>query len=78
MEKIKIELYGVLAEIAGSNAIELINVNDINAVKKELELKYPEVKEYNYFIAVNDKIINENRILKNEDSIAVMPPFSGG
>lgn len=78
MEKLKVELYGVLAEIAESNVIELAGVNDIDTLKKDLEIKYPEFKEYNYLFAVNNKIVSENRFLKNEDAIAVMPPFSGG
>lgn len=78
MEKIKINLYGVLAEIAGSTEIVLSQVSDLNSLKINLEMNFPEIKEYNYLIAVNNSIVAENKILKDGDSVAVMPPFSGG
>ena len=51
---------------------------DTDTVKVFLEEKYPALKQAKYFIAVNQKMIQYNTTLKPGDTVALMPPFSGG
>jgi molybdopterin converting factor small subunit len=40
--------------------------------------EFPEIIHYNYRIAVNSEMVNEDPELKNFDEVVFMPPFAGG
>ena len=50
----------------------------INDLINRIQNEYPEIAHYNYRVAVNHEIINEEPELKNLDEVAFMPPFAGG
>lgn len=77
-EKINILLFGVLAEKFNTNSLKFDKVNDTDTLITLLKNEYSFLNEINFSIAVNKKIIHENTYLKNNDDIALMPPFSGG
>lgn len=71
--------FGVLTDVTGVSSIDYILDNaDTNTLKNKLHEEYPELKKYTYKIAVNQDIITENKILKDGDEVAFLPPFSGG
>jgi molybdopterin converting factor small subunit len=74
---INIIIFGQLAEIAGST-LSLENVTDTNTLVKELHSLYPLLSDSKYVIAVNNKMVNENTILTENSTVALLPPFSGG
>ena len=74
---INIIIFGQLADIAGST-LSLENVTDTNSLVKELHSLYPELSDSKYMIAVNNKMVNENKILSENSTVALLPPFSGG
>ncbi|MBK7816151.1 MAG: MoaD/ThiS family protein [Sphingobacteriaceae bacterium] len=78
MEDIRIDLYGVLAEIAGKQQLIYSNIKDIHSLKKKVNTNFPEMDAYNYIIAINNMIVHENVQIPLGSSIALMPPFSGG
>jgi molybdopterin converting factor small subunit len=43
-----------------------------------LKENYPLIAKYDFTVAVNHAIVNQNVALKDGDVIALMPPFSGG
>jgi sulfur-carrier protein len=75
--KINIIIFGQLAEITGST-LSLENVMDTNTLVKELHSLYPLLSDSKYVIAVNNKMVNENTILTENSTVALLPPFSGG
>ena len=79
-EKIKVLLFGVLKDIIGLNEIyiEKMNIEDVNSLKKYLLYKFPALKNYSFSIAVNYEIVHENKELKSNDEVALIPPVSGG
>ena len=38
----------------------------------------PEIVHYNFRIAVNNKIVNDDPLLRQDDEVAYLPPFAGG
>jgi molybdopterin converting factor small subunit len=44
----------------------------------ELIAQFPSIGNKKYFVAVNQKMIQTNTLLKTGDTVALMPPFSGG
>lgn len=75
--EIEILLFGRLAEIAG-NSVVLADVRDTNSLKNVLHKLYPELAKTKYVIAVNKQLVNENTVLNDKNTVALLPPFSGG
>ena len=74
---INIIIFGRLTDIAGSS-LSLENVTDTNTLVKELHTLYPRLVDTKYAIAVNKIVVNENTLLTEDSTVALLPPFSGG
>lgn len=75
---INIITFGQIADITGANNIALENVADTNQLIEQLNSSYPSLASAKYAIAVDKKIIKENTPLNKNNTIALLPPFSGG
>ena len=71
-------LFGVLADIVKTQRTGIAGVSTTDELIKLMEEKYPEIKNYNYQIAVNQKQIEGNCVISENDEIALLPPFAGG
>lgn len=77
-KQMTIKIFGQLTDIVGSNLIELNNVENTDALIKDIQLKYPALIHSKYKIAVNKNIIQTNTALQQDAEVALLPPFSGG
>ncbi len=52
----------------------------VKALKDLLSRKYPDLKEIldNCMIAINESYVDENSLLKDNDTVAIIPPVGGG
>ena len=77
---IKVKYFGMIAE-ATSRQEEKINVTNekLSTILKRLIEKY-NLKPYTLNVAVNKHLISktEEVIVKDNDEIAILPPFAGG
>ncbi|MCU0471811.1 MAG: MoaD/ThiS family protein [Bacteroidales bacterium] len=76
--EIKVLFFGVLAEITKTRFKHYRDITSYDDLRLRIQDEFPEIVHYNYRIALNSEIINEDPELKNEDEIAYMPPFAGG
>ena len=76
--KITILFFGQLAEITGTSNIKLSDIADTDDLRNKLQQQFPALEKMTFSIAVNKKMTQENTILKPEDEVALLPPFSGG
>ncbi len=76
--KANIIIFGQLTDITGTNNLVLTGVPDTDTLIKELNRKYPLFVNTKYMIAVDKKVITGNVIIGQHNTIALMPPFSGG
>jgi molybdopterin converting factor small subunit len=76
--KTKVILFGVLADEARQSLINIDNANDTDTLIKKVNELYPGFRKYNFVVAKNKKIIKSNQSLVESDTIALLPPFSGG
>ena len=77
----KLLAFGIVKEIFGAPQvnIDIEGGEDVAALKKSLEKKYPKLGELgSYMIAVNNEYASANDIITANDEIAVIPPVSGG
>jgi sulfur-carrier protein len=75
---VNIIIFGQIADITGTDKLTVEDVNDTNALTKQLQDRFPRLSNIKYAIAVDKKIIKENTALSNNNTIALLPPFSGG
>lgn len=76
--KIKVLFFGVLAEVTQTMFIHYSDVSSFSDLKHRIEDEFPEIVHYDFRIAVNSVLINDEPELKNNDEVAFMPPFAGG
>ncbi len=74
----KILFFGSLTDVIGEADLCLNGIADTDALQQFLKAQYPMLSSAKYFVAVNQKMISENTLLKPSDTVALMPPFSGG
>ncbi len=73
-----IKVFGQLKDIINDENILIDDVNDMQDLKKYLYKLFPALKEKEFVVAVNKKIIYENISLQPDAEIALLPQFSGG
>ena len=76
--ELEIISFGKAAEAMNSQRLQVSDLNNTDQLKVYLENTYPLLSKMKYKLAVNKNIVQENTALKNNDTIAIMPPFSGG
>lgn len=76
--KTKVLLFGILAEKAGSNELEIEGVKSLDELKKHISEKHPSFSGYKYRISVNQSLADEDVSLADGDEVALLPPFAGG
>ena len=70
--------FGQVVDITGKEALKIPDVKNTNELNEFLNKTWPQLESIKYSIAVNKIIIRENTPLQHEDTVAILPPFSGG
>ncbi|HEY0976668.1 MAG TPA: MoaD/ThiS family protein [Flavobacteriales bacterium] len=73
----RVMLFGVLAERAGTDRVE-VEATSVDALRRELEQRIPGLPRLSYAIAVDRVLVNDDRALSGNEEIALLPPFAGG
>lgn len=76
--RINILSFGSLNEVVAGGPIDDAAITDSDSLKNYLLANYPEIADKKFVIAINKNITQYNTILNEFDTIAILPPFSGG
>lgn len=76
--EINILAFGPIAEVIGKSEYKLTGIESLADLKNTLTNNFPELKSINFAYAINKKIISADLKLNNGDTVALLPPFSGG
>ena len=76
--EIDVLTFGQITDIIKEAKLKISGAENTDELIKLLENNYPALQSNKYSIAVNKKMIHENTALHNEDTVAILPPFSGG
>ena len=76
--ELEIISFGKIAEVIQSQQLKIPDVSNTEELKIYLEKSFPLLSKMKYKLALNKTIVQENLELKNNDTVAIMPPFSGG
>lgn len=79
--KLSIKYFGMLAEAIGKpeEVIEVVDTQiSVEELSQVLENKYASLKTMSFKVAVNQSISENNCWIKENDEVALLPPFAGG
>jgi molybdopterin converting factor small subunit len=76
--QVNVIFFGVLSDVVGKNMLTIQDTDNMTDLKSKLITNYPDLKDYTYRMAVNQQMVEDNYLLFDNDSVAVMPPFAGG
>ncbi|MCB9364622.1 MAG: MoaD/ThiS family protein [Flavobacteriales bacterium] len=76
---LKLKYFGMIAEAVGKENEEFECANSsVEELNIALKNKYAKLASMNYKIAVNQSFVEPTTLLKDNDEIALLPPFAGG
>ena len=78
---ITVKYFGLVADNTEKKEEQLLLESEVMTVRElqsKLEDNYPELKNITYSFVVNQTLSLWNEELKNNDEIALLPPFAGG
>ncbi|MBR9999381.1 MAG: MoaD/ThiS family protein [Cyclobacteriaceae bacterium] len=75
---INVLIFGHLADITGKDSLQLRDFHDTDQLIDHLNNLFPSMKKARYACAVDQKIIRTNTQLREDSTVALLPPFSGG
>ena len=70
--------FGQVTDITGKDTLKIPDVKNTNELNEFLSKVWPQLQSTKYSIAVNKKVVQENTQLHDGDTVAILPPFSGG
>ena len=78
--QIQVLLFGITRDIVGQNQLKISMDEEATTdeLKELLHQKYPKLASYKYALAVNETYANEILRLNENDTVALIPPVSGG
>lgn len=79
--EIQLLFFGITEDIIGQKSMQLALHNNatVGSLKDLLIKDYPKLKQYNSFsIAVNMEYADDESVIKSGDTVALIPPVSGG
>ena len=80
--KVKVFYFSSIKDIVkkSNEEITLENNSSVSELLKVLKEKYPEISDHlnNIMIAINEEYSTLETTLKNGDTVALIPPVSGG
>lgn len=75
---IHIQFFGPLTEICDHLDMTVDAGTDKDTLIQTLKLRYPLLKTAVFATAINNRLIQENLQLRENDIVSLLPPFSGG
>jgi len=78
MMELEIISFGKAAEVISNQRIVVTELSTTDELKEYLERIFPALSKMKYKMVLNKQIVQENKDLNNNDTVAIMPPFSGG
>ena len=76
--EIQIISFGKISEFINNQNIEVKDISNTDELKLYLEQSFPNLVGMKYKLALNKNLVQQNLEIHDKDTIAIMPPFSGG
>lgn len=77
-KNIQIKFFGRLVDLTETSSFILNDVSDLNDVIEKIHAQFPAIKQSTYSIAIDKVMTTQNISLSDGQTVALMPPYSGG
>lgn len=74
---VKVLYFGVAQQLAGM-ASEEYTAADTASLRRQILDRYSGMRKVTFRLALNRNLLKEESLLKENDIIAILPPFEGG
>jgi molybdopterin converting factor small subunit len=71
-------IFGQLKDIFHTSNMKISDWTDTDSLQRWLKEHFPALADAKFVIAVNGTIIQQNTLLSDGYTVALLPPFSGG
>ncbi|MDA1182708.1 MAG: MoaD/ThiS family protein [Bacteroidetes bacterium] len=78
MAVLEVLVFGQLTDSIGGDRIHLSYVQDTDLFRTAMNERFPGLRDKTFLLAVNQELVLGKRILNPGDTVALLPPFSGG
>lgn len=75
---IQVRLFGSLVDLIGKSNVMVSDCQNTESLKEKLIGEYPGLKNCEFVISVDKKVVKKNVVLEQGSEVAVLPPFAGG
>jgi molybdopterin synthase sulfur carrier subunit len=75
--RIKVLYFGPARGITGTDSEEFV-AGDTSSLRSLVLNKYPRMAALPFLLALNSRMLKEETFLKDNDIVAILPPFEGG
>ncbi len=77
---VRVHFFGMIAEAVNSSIyiLEDYEGTTLGDLEKDLLARYPQLKQFNYQVALDRKLANSEAQLMPHNEVAILPPFAGG
>ena len=75
---VNILVFGQITDVIKDTRLIISDVKTTDELRQKLSEQFPGLAVINYVIAINKKTIQGNEALSDNDTVALLPPFSGG
>jgi len=76
---LQLKYFGMIAEAIQKEGETIeFNQNSIQKLDELLKSTYPHLSNLEYQFALNQSLVDGEEVIKDNDEIALLPPFAGG
>lgn len=75
---IKVLFFGQLTDFTKCTSSDMEGVETTDELKEIIFERFPELESAKFVLALNNEIVLENTVIKDNSKLAFMSPFSGG
>jgi sulfur-carrier protein len=75
---IEVLFFGQLTDYTKCTSLDLEGVGTTDELKEIIFERFPELASAKFVLALNNEIVLENTVIKDNSKLALMSPFSGG
>ena len=76
--EINIIAFGQIVDLTGMQSWKISGVKNTDELMRKLAEQFPSLPKINFIMAVNKNVIINNTELNPNDTVALLPPYSGG
>jgi sulfur-carrier protein len=76
--KVNVLIFGPLKDLTGTHVCQVTDVADTSEMVTKMNKMYPGLDKLKFLIAVEKEIVQGNTALKDNYTVALLPPYSGG